>query len=260
MGAIEVSPEWQRFVSEKDKARAWPLLEALIARLRSEEGQELVVLWRRGSAEDRSAANWALMELARRHDTRLSETLKQEWLDDVRTLVREEYPNSPLAVACFQAWRDQEKTAAEAFLTEELPLERVKEESGFKSIVFQLRSFAAFGSQRALKRLEAMEGLPGKAAEERAQALRDLRPVTREEVEALAEDWRKTRSPQALYRIYDRYIAGLAGGTVLIEDLVKLLGPPTERHGNDVWYQPNQGTQLFLEGDANGRLRGRRFS
>ncbi len=127
---------------------------------------------------------------------------------------------------------------------------------GAKYVVAQLSSFATFGSEQALERLEALDGLPDDAAEARRRALADLKPATSEEIEALAESWRRTRSSDDLFRIYDRYIVRLPAGKVSIDDLVRLLGPPTERRGNDLWYQPDSGTQLFLEGDAEGRLRG----
>jgi hypothetical protein len=252
--------DWRQLVGARNDGGIWDLQDALIDRLLSEDVSELVSLCSCAGEASRFAAVGVLMELARRGDARLSEVLRREWLVCLVGAVRKEFPNSLLSIRSYQAWRDQDKVAAETFIAEELPLQRIKDERGAIHVVLQLRSFAAVGSERALRRLRSMDGLAGRAAEEQTRALQALRPVEPDEVQLLAKEWRGTQSAPALRKIYDRYIGGLPVGRVLIEDLVKLLGPPTQRRGNDVWYQPDSDNQLFLEGDANGYLRGRRCS
>lgn len=251
---------WRKLVEDYRSLQARSWQRTVLANLLGREVRDLVDACRHGSWEEQMAAVGLLMRLSAARDQRLTAQLRAEWVAWLEETVRRDYPTSPVSIRSFQAWRERDKAAAEAFLVDELPMARARDPDGARYVVMQLASFAAFGSAAALRRLEALEDLPAEAARERERALASFRPITTKEVERLAEGWRRTQSPDALYRIYSRYIAGLPVGEVKLDELVALLGPPTERRGNDLWYQPTDGTQLYLEGDAQGRLTGRRWS
>jgi hypothetical protein len=257
--SIRESEAWSRLVEDYRNSQAEDWRQTLLADLDSHDVEELVTACLDGSPGEQMAAVVLLMRLSERQNLRLDDPLRSKWTDWLRDTVRRDYPCTLVSLPSFQAWREQDKAAAEAFLVKELPPDRARDEMGAKFVVAQLSSFAAFGSESALERLERLEDLPDDAAKARRHALTELRPLTSEEVETLSESWRRSRSAEDLFRIYDRYIVRMTAGKVTIDELVGLLGTPTKRQGNDVWYQPASGTQLLLEGDAEGRLRGCRW-
>lgn len=257
---IRESEAWKGLVEDFRSPKAETWRQTLLANLDIGDVEELVTACLGGSPGEQRVAVVLLMMLTERRDQLFDDRMKSNWVAWLGETVRRDYPSTLVSLPAFQAWREEDKASAEAFLLKELPMDRARDEMGAKFVVAQLSSLATFGSEQALKRLENLQGLPDDAAEARLRALADLRPTTSEEVEALAESWRRTRSSEDLFRIYDRYIVRLQAGKVSIDELERLLGPPTERRGNDFWYQPSSGTQLVLEGDVEGRLRGCRWT
>ncbi len=254
--SIRESEAWNHLVEDFSNPQAETWRQSLVSDLNAGGAEQLVAACLGGSPDEQRAAVVLLMSLSERRDQLLDERLQASWVSWLSDTVRRDYPSTLVSLPSFQAWREQDEASAEAFLVKQLPLGRARDEMGAKYVVAQLSSFAAFGSEQALERLEALDGLPDDAAKARRRALADLKPATSEEIVELAESWKRTRSPEDLFRIYDRYIVRLPESKVMIDELVRLLGPPTERRGDDVWYQPHSGTQLFLEGDSQGRLRG----
>lgn len=250
--------KWRVFHAKSfPPGRFGEIREELLAGLDAAEVRDLVNLLETGTPNERHAAVGLLSELSRRSDGRLGSAEEQRYQVTVKGIARAEFPLSLPGVGAFQAWRRFDREGAETFITEELPLERIVDGPAALDVIFQLRSF---GGPRALKRLESLTELTGRAAEERDAGLRVAQPISEHELQSLARRWRKTKSPELLSQLYSRHITRLPVGTVPIENLVKLLGPPSGRRGHDVWYQPDSGTQLFLEGDTEGHLAGRRFS
>ena len=233
--SIREKEAWNRLVGDFRNPQSEIWKQTLLSDPDASDVEQLVEACLDGSPDEQRAAVVLLLMLSERRDQLLDEGVRARWISWLGDTVRRDYPSTLVSLPSFQAWREHDKAAAEAFLVKELPLDRARDDMGAKYVVAQLASFAAFGSEQALERLEALDGLPEDATEARRRALRELKPPTSEEVEILAESWKRTRSSDDLFRLYDRYIMRLTEGKGTIDELVKLLGPTTERRGDRVW-------------------------
>jgi hypothetical protein len=180
---------------------------------------------------ERYAALGLLLELERRSDKRLSGVQRERWLAAAQGLARREYPRSHLGLRSFQVWRQCDGAGAEAFLVDELDDHSIEGEAASRTVVADLRSF---GSERAMRRLEGMTSLPERVAAEREAALDIGRPPTKEGLLTLADAWRVTRSAEALSRLFLTLVRNRPEGSIRMDEVIEILGPPTRRAGEVV--------------------------
>jgi hypothetical protein len=246
---------WARLLEETDVFKQTELRDEVVAGLGRKDTEALVAKCRNGSPAERYAAVGVLMELARRPGNRFPASLRRDWADVVTSFAREQFPNTPLGVRSFQAWRELDRGAAESYLVDDFPLENARAESGLLFVIGQLR---AFGSERAGRKLRKMKDLAptGKVAEELEAALGVLEPPTKERLAALAREWRAKRTGPALDRLFSALMKGKSPGTVPIEEVIELLGPPTNRLKRTLYYEP----ALVIEVDKNQRVVGFHFA
>lgn len=186
--------------------------------------------------------------------------MKDEFLERVERVVRAEYPESARSLKYFTAWSDGDKEAASRFLGAEWHPVAIGSELTASVVVAQLAGLARPGNEVARKKLESLPLLPGRAEEERREALASLRPLSEGEIRELASKWRRSRSPDLLARLYYRYIAAIPAKTVKMKDLLRLLGRPDIGDQREARYHPNGGTALFLCADEEGYVGPRSFA
>jgi hypothetical protein len=246
---------WARLLAEPDIYRQVALRDEVVAHLSRKEAQALLGVCRDGSTEERYTAMGVLMELARRPGRRFPPSLRRGWARLVAALAREQFPNSPLGVRSFQAWREMDRSAAESYVVDEFRLSSVKAESGFLFVIGQLR---AFGSDRAHGKLKKMKRLKltGRAADERDAALRVFEPPTKKSLAALARKWRADRTGPALERLFSALMNGQPPGAVPVKRVIELLGRPTRRSETDLSFEPG----LVIEVDENQRVHSFHFA
>lgn len=251
---IRQDPLWTSTVPTSPDKFDPEALELLLSRVT--EVVELLEIYEVGSVAEQTLALALLARLRRRGDWRLTPPLVSRWNKQLAHVARTEYPNTLLGKWSFQRLWENDRQAATHFLLKVVDPERVKEDAAQRKLVLDLQSVGP----RAIDRLEGLKQLGSRAARLRDNALALLKPVDEQELERMASDWRRLRTPAALSQLYERYISGLPEGAVSLRELERLLGEPTTRHKRDVWYEASSGTSLFLEGDERGMLRGRHLT
>jgi hypothetical protein len=252
---LRAAPEWSRAVSEKNVGKRMKLVGTLADRVQGHDVQDLLRIAEHGSAGEREVAVGVLLTLVRQDNPHFKPDLRAEWLDLAKRNARSECPRGPVGLWSFRALMEADPKAAEELLVRGVSLDNLKPPE-YATVIRQL---AAFGTARALARLQDIERLGGEAGKQATRTLENLVVMSREKLEALAKKWRQRHDRDALNRIYGGYINHLPAGSVSMAELQDLLGKPTRRSDRDLWYE-TEGATLFLESDDHGRLRGRKLS
>lgn len=247
--------DWTRFVAA-DAADAMTYRERVLATLDGPQvGEMIAMLASTGDAEKFSAIA-ILTTLRRFADPRLAPAMAVQLDRRIEDIVRLEYPHTRASIIAFAEWRQISAHDSLEFL---LALDLTKVQTG--DLIQVVRNLALFVQDaRGLARFEELQLPNGEAKEWRDARLKRIRPLPQEELEKLAHRWRKSRSPRVLSQLYELYIGRIRPRTVRMEDLLVLLGTPDVGDEQDCHYHPNDGTALYLQGDADGYLHAHSFT
>jgi hypothetical protein len=247
--------EWRRFAAA-DAVDAMTFREGVLATLDEPQVAELTALLASARDAEKFSAIALLMPLRQFGDPRLPAAIALQLDRQIEDIVRLEYPRTRASIAAFSSWRQISQPDSLAFL---LAMDLAQVGSGH--LIQVVRDLAIFvGDARALARFEELPLPSGEAKEWRDARLKRIRPLPEEELKKLAARWRKSRSPRVLGQIYDLYICRIRPGTVRMEELLRLLGTPDVGDEQDCHYHPNEGTALYLQGDADGHLHAYSFT
>ena len=247
--------EWRRFAAAA-AADALTFREGVLATLDEQQVAELIALLVAGGDAEKFSAIALLIPLRQFGDPRLPPAMALQLDQLIADIARREYPRTRASIAAFTDWRLISRPDSLAFL---LALDLAHAGSGhLLQVVRDLAIFA--GDARALARFEELKLPDGEAKEWRDARLKRIRPLPEEELKKLAARWRRSRSPRLLSQLYDLYICRIRPGTVRMEELLLLLGTPDVGDEQDCHYHPNEGTALYLQGDADGYLHAYSFT
>lgn len=248
-GTVALDRSWRELLGESDSFEIDARRRELVESLTEADVAQLVAICQEGTEAERYAAIGILMGLRDSSDARLPPAQVEKWERLVERLARSEFPNTDVGVRSFQAWIDGNRSAAARYVTDELSLSHIRSEAGQRALIVQLR---ALGSRDALEKLEEMMGLEVSASLSEAleRAIEALRPVTGRRLKALGRAWRATKSSEALERAASALIAGRAPGTVSIDEVRNLLGPPTSQSPGSLYYAPG----LVIDLDEDERV------
>jgi hypothetical protein len=247
------SLEWAEWVLESDQFRREKAQAAVVNRLTRASVAALLERFESLSNAEQDGSLRLLLQLWRNHDARLfgDAPNRDAWLQLLRALVRTRYPGLPLGGPALQGLLEVDPREAEQFLVEELDLARLPGADAGMVV----RHMAVLGTARSLSQLVEMEGFGGEVGDAAREVLERMGVVGRKRLALLGEEWRKTRTAEALRRIYRAYVAELPEGTP-VRDVVGVLGEPDRRIGQSIFYEA-EGRSLYLEIDNAGGLGGR---
>jgi hypothetical protein len=230
-----------------------------IASLDTEQARALLDLLET-APDDRAqfAAVSLLATLSGLGDDRMPRTAKARFAMLVARIARE-YPTTFASRCAFSAWRELDGEAARRFLLT-LEIGSLPTNAGVTAIRDLVTMVGSAEGGPALARLESVVLPPGEVDRSRAYWLKRIRPMPDVELEKLAARWRKSRSARLLGQLYDLHIGRMRPGTVRMKDLILLLGRPDVGDERDCHYHPNEGTALYLQGDAKGYLHAHSFT
>jgi hypothetical protein len=253
--AIERWEPWQSLVGESKSE----LLRGKYDRVRNEIPAalipEVLALLDSGGEVARRCAFVVLRELTSAGDERLGDEVKAAFLARVPTIARVEFPRTLIGRAALHYLCGSLDRAEARAIVEALDPATMTEDERAE-VVSCLLNLDSPRVRELLMAIKAIGGHAGKRAEFQLEAcgLPDMAKVR-----ALAAKWRETRAQEVLHELYLRYLTH-QGGKIKIAQIVKLMGPPDRRRGNDIWYAPNDSCSVYLQGDAKGVLRAMNFS
>lgn len=218
---------------------------------------ELTHLTLSGTDDEKDGAIRVLNQLNDLTPGKITYEQRARWLINLEKIVEDCYPSSVLGTLSFVTLLGQDRSRAERFLLDELSLEE-RTDAELEKIVDHLAHFR--GNPDAVARLEAIRRTPGAAGAAAIRVLERMGVLSQERLEELAKAWREQRSPNALSDFYYKYIANIPAGDFPLAKITAMLGPPTGRSGNAVWYEASRGTALYLEADEKGNLKAFRLS
>jgi hypothetical protein len=249
--AVEKLPAWQRLVAEEDLANLAARFDDARDSVLSRHVKDLLDLFRVGSDTERLRAFVVVRGLAEKDDKRLREGDRLSFMELVRETARSEYPKTRVGWATFEYLRRVEGEQAR-LIVEAVDILPLNDEER-REIVQNALWFNSPRINEILRQAKELGGESGNAARRHLERRGLGDPDV---IEALAAEWRKTRSPEALHALYVRYLSHMAG-KITIGQIVRMMGRPDARDSDShsVWYKPNEWTSLYLHGDSKGVLR-----
>ncbi|MGH9460754.1 MAG: hypothetical protein ACRD1X_06025, partial [Vicinamibacteria bacterium] len=173
--------------------------------------------------------SWWFGGLAEKDDKRLHEGDRLLFVGLVRETARSEYPRTALGRATFEYLRQVELEHARIIVEAVDLLQLNDQERG--EIVKQT---PWFDSPRIIEILRQAKELGGESGDAARRYLERRGLGDPDVIKALAAEWRKTRSPQALHELCGLYLSHMLG-KITIGQIVKMMGRPDARDGHSVW-------------------------
>lgn len=245
--AIYERLEWQFLVQEKDPSRTTALYQKLAAGLERADVDYLEKLLESGTEDERLRAMRVLLAAVRSGSQAFEHGSRQR-LSSMLAHMSSSYPKE-LGLTAFYLLRSIDTDNAEKALLAVKPGNL--DEAALFTYISNLSLFpVSSAAMEMLRHLSSRDDTVGRRAQ---LQLDNLGLMGEARVRDFAEQWRLTKSRDALNKLYYGFISHQGGKP--IGPIIKTLGPPSRQVGSRYFYESSDGVTLYLEVDNTGNLK-----
>jgi hypothetical protein len=244
------SPEWRSFITEQDYRRSLELGRELAGALTENEFLQLAEALQDVSV--REAVLNLLLQVPKQQAPLMGNS--QELMQAIGAILTSEYPESNLGMKALHILHSIAPGRAKAFLLN-LDILSLNDEKHLRRVIWDIVSFDLMELVPTLRELEKRGGAVGEFAKKTREG---MGAVDDHALFEMAADWRRTKDGNLLSRLYHIFIRFQMEKP--IQPLLDMLGEPTGRRTDHLWYDASDGSTMYLEHDSAGRLVGAKIS